>query len=123
MMRELFDLMTLPLSLFEDPIYNYFAMALIGLIAFLIAFRTVGELGLRGEAGSIAHWIIRIIVFVLIWALCSVLINIIHFIRENYIVVIISILLLLVLLILKYYSKKNKDCLLNKTLFNVSKGV
>ena len=55
----IFDLITSPLSLFENPIHNYIAMALIGAAAFGIAYRIVGELGLRGEAGSIAHWIIR----------------------------------------------------------------
>ena len=55
MKKFFFDLITSPFSLFENPIYDYLAMALIGAIAFAIAYRTIGELGLRGEAGSIAH--------------------------------------------------------------------
>ena len=35
-MKVLFDLITSPFSLFENPIYNYFIMFFIGLIALLI---------------------------------------------------------------------------------------
>lgn len=108
----IFDLITSSLSLFENPIHNYIAMAVIGAIAFAIAFRAVGELGLRGEAGSIAHWIIRLFVFVFIWLLCCVAIKIITFIIN-----IISIVLLLIVYLMKKYADSHPDSILNKKLF------
>lgn len=117
MKKILFDLMTSPLSLLENPIYNYIAMAIIGLVAFKIAFYLVGELGLRGEAGSIVHWIIRIIAFVIIWMLCCVTIKIIIFIAKNWIVVLTSAMLLLILFLLRIYAEKHDNSILNKKIF------
>ena len=113
----IFDLITSPLSLFENPIHNYIAMAVIGAIAFAIAFRAVGELGLRGEVGAIAHWIIRLFVFVFIWLLCCVAIKIITFIINNWLVIIISIVLLLIVYLMKKYADSHPDSILNKKLF------
>ncbi len=113
----IFDLITSPLSLFENPIHNYIAMALIGAAAFGIAYRIVGELGLRGEAGSIAHWIIRFFVFVFIWLLCCIVIKIITFIVNNWLVVIISMVLLLTVFIMKKYADSHPESKLNKKIF------
>lgn len=77
-MREvlsfLFDRITDPLGL---PIAGYWEWIILAIIAFstyAIAFRTVGDLYDGGmisgsAAGSILHWIIRLIVFVVIWAI------------------------------------------------------
>ena len=113
----MFDLITSPLSLFENPLYNYVAMAIIGFIAFKIAFAIVGELGLRGEAGSIVHWIIRFCVFAFIWFICCVAIALITFITSNWIIITISAILLLIVYILKLYAKKNPKSILNKKIF------
>lgn len=113
----IFDLITSPLSLFENPIHNYIAMAVIGTIAFAIAFRAVRELGLRGEVGSIAHWIIRLFVFVFIWLLCCVAIKIITFIINNWLVIIISIVLLLIVYLMKKCADSHPNSILNKKLF------
>lgn len=113
----IFDLITSPLSLFENPIHDYIAMAVIGAVAFGIAYRAVGELGLRGEAGSIAHWIIRFFVFVFIWLFCCIVIKIITFIMNNWLVVIISIVLLLIVFIMKKYADSHSESKLNKKIF------
>ena len=113
----IFDLITSPLSLFEDPIHNYIAMAVIGAIAFAIAFRAVGELGLRGEAGSIAHWIIRFFVFVFIWLLCCIAIKIVTFIINNWLVIIISLIMILIVFIMKKYADSHPESKLNKKIF------
>lgn len=117
MKKFLFDLITSPLSLFENPFYNYIAMAIIGFIAFIIAFGIVGDLGLRGEAGSIVHWIIRLFVFVFIWLVCCVAIELITFIINNWIIITINAILLMVLYVLKIYANKNSKSILNKKIF------
>lgn len=117
MKKTIFDLITASFSLFENPIYNYIAMTIIGLIAFKLAFSIVGKSELRGEAGSIAHWIIRFLAFVFIWFACSILIKLITFIMNNWLVVIISCLLLLLIYVLKIYSKNNPASILNKKIF------
>ena len=81
MMKILFDLITSPLSLFENPIHNNIAMPIIGFIVFKITFAIVGELGLRREAESIAHWIKRFFCFNIYMAnlLYCNLVNIIYY--------------------------------------------
>jgi len=117
MMKLLFEIITFPLSLFENPIYNYFSMGLIGTVAYLIAYRVVREIGLRGEAGSAAHWIIRTVVFVFIWFLLCVIIKIICFVMKHYICVSIATILLIILILLEKYSNEHRECYLNKKLF------
>lgn len=114
MKKFMFEMITSPLSLFENPIYNYVAMTIIGYIAYKIAFSVVGELGFRGEIGSISHWIIRIFVFIFVWTICCIVITLVTFIIENWIIIIISTMLLFTIYILKIYANKNPTCILNK---------
>ena len=117
MKNFIFNLITSPLSLFENPIHNYIAMTVIGAAAFVIAFRTVGELGLRGDAGSLAHWIIRFFVFVFIWLLCCIAIRFIIFIMNNWLVILIIIVLLLIVYLIKKYADSHPESTLNKKTF------
>lgn len=55
MKKIIFDLITASYSLFDNPFYNYIAMLIVGSIAFAIAWNLVGEIGARGELGSILH--------------------------------------------------------------------
>ena len=77
-MREvlsfLFDIFTDPLGLPIAWYWEWIILAIITFAAYAIAFRTVGDLYDGGmisgsAAGSILHWIIRLIVFVVIWAI------------------------------------------------------
>ena len=77
-MREvlsfLFDRITNPLGLPIAWYWEWIILAVIELAAFAIAFRAVGNLYNDGmisgsTAGSVLHWIIRLIVFVVIWAI------------------------------------------------------
>ena len=117
MKKFLFDLITSPLSLFDNPIYNYTAMAIISFIAFKIAFAIVRKMGLRGEVGSIAHWVIRFFVLIFIWLICCIIIWLVTFVINNWIIITISAILLLIVYILKLYAKKNSKSILNKKIF------
>ncbi len=71
-MKILFEYLTHSFSLLDNPIDDYMAMAIVGVIAYMIAYSIVGKLYRydiidgRG-AGRILHWIIRGIVFVIIY--------------------------------------------------------
>ena len=117
MIKIIFDLITSPLSLFENPLQNYIAMAIIGAISYGIAFRAVGELGLRGKAGSDVHWTIRLIVFLVIWLLCCIVIKIVTFVINNWIIVTICAIMILIVYIVKKYADAHPDSILNKKLF------
>ena len=77
-MREvlsfLFDIFTDPLGLPIAWYWEWIILAVITFAAYSIAFRAVGNLYDDGmisgsAAGSVLHWIIRLIVFVVIWAI------------------------------------------------------
>ena len=76
-MREvlsfLFDIFTDPLGLPIAWYWEWIILAIIAFAAYAIAFRSVGDLYDGGmisgsTVGSVLHWIIRLIVFVVIWA-------------------------------------------------------
>ena len=71
-MKFLFEYLTNSFSLLNNPLNNYIVMAVIGIIAYRIAYTLVGDLYCldlidgRGT-GHVLHWIIRLIVFVVIF--------------------------------------------------------
>lgn len=80
-MKYLFEYITDSFSLLENPLDNYVVMTIIGIIAYGIAYGLVGRLynydiiDGRG-AGHILHWIIRLIVFAIIFYLAATAIRI-----------------------------------------------
>ncbi|MBR3678944.1 MAG: hypothetical protein IKL87_01925 [Oscillospiraceae bacterium] len=74
----IFEFVTHPLGLPINPLYEWVIMAILGSIAFVVAYSAVGKLGLRGNAGSAAHWTIRFVVFVILWAIARLAIIVIN---------------------------------------------
>lgn len=79
-MKLLFEYLISSFYLFEDPIKNYVAMAIVGCIAYIIAYGEVGllyHLGLIDgrESGHMLHYIIRFVVFVFIFFICTIVIR------------------------------------------------
>lgn len=80
-MKFLFTYLTDSFSLLENPIDDYVIMAVIGVIAYAIAYHLVGSLYRfdlidgRG-AGHFLHWIIRLAVFVIIFYVTATAIRI-----------------------------------------------
>ena len=68
-MSTLFTFLTMPLGLPINPFYGWLIMVLLGCVAFYCAWFAVGKLGLRGEAGSLTHWVIRIGIYIALWAI------------------------------------------------------
>lgn len=96
-MREIFsfifDRLTDPLGLPISALYEYIILLVIGFSAYAIAFKAVGGLYDGGEisssaAGSVLHWIIRLIVFVIIWAITYGVITLVKWITAHWIVVV-----------------------------------
>ena len=80
-LKYLFEYIVDSFSLLENPLDDYVVMAIIGIIAYGVAYSLVGKLynydiiDGRG-AGHILHWIIRLIVFVIIFYLAATAIRI-----------------------------------------------
>ncbi len=72
MFKFLFDLLVSPLGLPINPIYEYLIMLVVGELAYIISYTTVGNLIGEGMVpnknfASAFHWIIRFIIYVLTW--------------------------------------------------------
>lgn len=72
MAKLLFQYLTDSYALLENPVDNYYIMGVVGVISFIIAYGIVGwfydgNLISGSSAGSILHWTIRFIVFVVIY--------------------------------------------------------
>lgn len=73
--------------------YEWLIMAIIGAIAFVIAFGIVGALYdgniIDGQgAGSFVHWLIRIIVLIVLWALTYGVIAFFKWLSENWVIIV-----------------------------------
>ena len=84
-MSELFELLTYPLSLPIDPIWEWIIMGIVGVVAFAISFRIVGFLKYEGGISnggilSLIHWIIRFVIYFGIWAVLCEIIKVIQWI-------------------------------------------
>lgn len=90
MKKMLFELLISPLSISDNYFVNSIVIALIGFIAYKIAFKIVGDIGVRGGFGSLLHWTIRLLVFVLLWGSCCLVIRTVKFVIAN--IVLISII-------------------------------
>ena len=92
MWRLIFEFLTEPLGLPVEWYWEYIILAIIGFVAYIIAFRCVGKMyhndiiNSRGS-GSFFHWLIRLIFFTIIWALTYGVISLIKWICDNWILV------------------------------------
>lgn len=91
MKKLLFELLISPLAISDNYYLNSIIMALIGLIAFKVAFKVVGDLGFRGGIGSLFHWTIRFLVVILLWSFCCIVIIAVKFVIAHVLLLIISI--------------------------------
>ena len=89
MKRFLFDFITSGFSLFENPFYNFIAMAIVGSIAFYIAFASL-------------------------WFVFLLIINMFKFIIKNWIIILISAVALITLFIIMKYAKNHPNSFWNK---------
>jgi hypothetical protein len=108
-LKPIFDLITGQFTLFNNIVYNYVALAIIGLIAFKVAWEFVGflyDVGIIGSSssGSIIHWTVRAIVFVVVFYICSFFIWFIKFIISIplwvWIIVAVSVLAIITMFVL-----------------------
>ena len=83
MKKIIFDLLTSPLNVSDNYLIDYIIMAMIGFVAFEMAFKIVGNTGIRGEVGSILPWSIRCVLFLLLWFLCSIIISVVKYVTEH----------------------------------------
>lgn len=93
-MSSFFNLFTYKLGLPIDPFYSFLIMVVVGEIACRAAFSLVGDfydnnLLQSSAGGSICHWFIRALVYIIIWAVLYALISVGKFVFHNWKVILL----------------------------------
>ena len=81
MLKFLFGILTDPLGLPIDALWEYLILAVIGAIAFVIAWNASPG----GDFGSLIHWVVRLIAFVILWAIVYGIIALAQWIFANWV--------------------------------------
>ena len=115
-LKPIFEMITGEYVLFDDILYNYIAMGIIGLIAFKIAWDFVHQLYewriISGRnSGSFIHWSIRTIVFIVVFYIFSAIIWLTKFVYtyRTIILLILGIIILSITIFKILKNKKHKD--------------
>ena len=87
-MKYLFNYLVDSFSLFDNVIYDWFVIGCICIISRYVAYSFVGRLyrnnSINGRgAGHILHWIIRFVVFVIIFYLSATIIRIYKWVLQT----------------------------------------
>ncbi|MCM1008931.1 MAG: hypothetical protein NC485_13635 [Ruminococcus flavefaciens] len=87
--KFIFERLTDPLGLPIDPLYEYAILAVIGAIAYCIAYSKVGDMYHGGmidgrTVGSLFHWLIKAFLFVVMWLIAYAVIQGYFFVTANW---------------------------------------
>lgn len=92
--KFIYDRLTDPLGLPIDALYEYIILAVIGAVAYGLAYRKIGDMYHRrmivGKIkGSFFHWVIRVFFFVMLWLVTYGAIQCYYFIISNWQIILI----------------------------------
>lgn len=92
MFKFIFDLLTDPLGLPIEWYWEYLILLAIGAVAYAVAYRCVGDMYSGGmidgsTSGSFFHWLIRLILFVILWAVTYGIIAAVKWLTDNWVLV------------------------------------
>lgn len=92
MFKFIFDLLTDPLGLPIEWYWEYIILLVIGAVAYAVAYRCVGDMYSGGmidgsTSGSFFHWLIRLILFVILWAVTYGIIVAVKWLTDNWVLV------------------------------------
>ena len=118
-LKPIFEIVKGEYILFDNVIYNYITLSLVGIIALQVAWDFVGKLYDYGiimskSSGSIIHWTIRLITFIVLFYILSGIIWLTKFIylhKTESIIILSSSVIFIILykFIQKVYRNNKKD--------------
>lgn len=92
MFKFIFEILIDPLGLPIEWYWEYLILAVIGAAAYAVAYRCVGDMCSGGmiegsTSGSFFHWLIRLILFVALWAVTYGIIAAVKWLTDNWVLV------------------------------------
>lgn len=129
MSKFIFEILTDPLGLPIEWYWEYLILAVIGAIAYAVAYRCVGDMYSDGiidgsTSGSFFHWLIRLILFVILWAVTYGIIAAVKWLTDNWklvlcimggVVVVVGISLFITIIIRKRKNKSGLEVSANES--------
>lgn len=111
--KQIFDILTDTLGLPVNCLLEYFMLGIIGEIAFRIARTYIGKLYRRKiihgkAAGKVAHWGLRFLIYVSLWAIAQAVIFIVKWVRAYpliAIIIFVTIIIVTVVAVIIYRYK------------------
>jgi len=90
--KFIFEILTDPLGLPIEWYWEYLILAVISAVAYAVAYRCVGDMYSDGmidgsTSGSFFHWLIRLILFVILWAVTYGIIAAVKLLTDNWVLV------------------------------------
>ena len=123
-LKPVFEMITGEYVLFDNVIYNYIILSIIGVIALKVAWNFVGKLYDYGiiigkSSGSIIHWTIRLMIFTVLFYILSGIIWLTKFVylyKTESIIILSSsaIILILYKFIQKVYTNNKRYAIKNE---------
>ena len=109
MYKLIFELLTDPLGLPIDTLWEYLILLIIGVISFSVGW----EVSPGGSFGSVIHWCVRLITFFVLWAITYGAFSafrwfIAHWLMCVAVLVGITVVIIAVILIRKRFPEKQK---------------
>ena len=97
LLKFLFEQVTDPLTLPISPVAEWIALLIINGLVYRMAYGMVGDLYSFGcisgkTTGQLAHWILRMLCFLIVWVVVSAVIIVGKFIMEHWIAITVGIL-------------------------------
>ena len=115
--KFIFERLTDPLGLPINALYEYLILAVIGFVAYAFSFAFVGVMYENDDiggstAGSFFHWVIRLVIFTILWGVTYFVIWLVKIIFQYWIVVLslvlaLSIIVVSIIMFVKYRKKKS----------------
>ena len=104
-LKPVFEIITEEYVLFDNVIYNYIILSIIGVIALKVAWNFVGKLYDYGiiigkSSGSIIHWIIRLMIFTVLFYILGGIIwltKLVYLYKTESIIILASSVIILIL--------------------------
>lgn len=121
MFKFIFDILTEPLGLPIEWYWEYIILAVIEMTAYHLAYNKVGDFYANGlisgsGAGSFFHWVIRLVYFIVIWAIIYFVIAVGKFIMANWQLIVLifacvigTVILCVAVVMLMRHIKKEKE--------------
>ena len=125
----LFDILTEQLGLPTDPLSEFLIMSIISALAGGVAYWTVGAFYDNGDlhtktGGSIIHWVLRAIIFVVLWEVVYGILWFLVLVKTHYNLTIIilcsiSFVMIIIRLVLNLNTKGTKNDYLQRNKRNI----